>query len=389
MRGDRGFSLVEVIIATGITLTVIAGVFAMVHPAYGAFDTGLEVADMQQRLRVTMDALTRDLTMAGAGAYAAGHSGPLVHYFAPVMPFRRDQFGGDPPGSFRSDIVTLVSVPSTAAQTTLSADLMAPELTLQVSAGPACSPGINLCGFAPGMTILVFDAAGSADVFTIAAVDEATAQVTLDSWPARSGSTIYRRGATVVEARVHIYYLKADALSQTFQLMHADGSSRAGVPVVDHVVGLAFEYDGEPQSPSLTASGETSYGPAPPKLEATPTAYPPGENCAFRIDEASGLPVSRLPPLTTGTALTPLADALFRDGPWCPDEASAGRWDADLLRVRRVRVTVRVEAAPAALRGPAGALVANAGTSRGANRWVPDQEIRFQVAPRNMNLERE
>ena len=52
-------------------------------------------------------------------------------------------------------------------------------------------------------------------------------------------------------------------------------------------------------------------------------------------------------------------------------------------------VTIRVEAAPAALRGPAGVLFANGGTSRAASRWVPDQEIRFQVSPRNMNLERE
>ena len=51
----------------------------------------------------------------------------------------------------------------------------------------------------------------------------------------------------MVEARVHTYYLKADAASQTFQLMHADGSASPDVPVVDHVVSLAFQYDGEPR----------------------------------------------------------------------------------------------------------------------------------------------
>jgi hypothetical protein len=80
---------------------------------------------------------------------------------------------------------------------------------------------------------------------------------------------------------------------------------------------------------------------------------------------------------------------MLTDGPWCPDEANANRWDADLLRIRKVSVAVRIEAAPAALRGPASALFANGGTSRDVNRWVPDQEIRFQVSPRNMNLERE
>ena len=84
-----------------------------------------------------------------------------------------------------------------------------------------------------------------------------------------------------------------------------------------------------------------------------PTSYPSGENCAFRIDEASGLPVARLPALADGAALTPLTAAMLSDGPWCPDEANAKRWDADLLRIRKVGVTIRVEAAASALRGPA------------------------------------
>ena len=38
-------------------------------------------ADMQQRVRVAADTLTRDLAMAGAGAYMGGQQGPLIHYF--------------------------------------------------------------------------------------------------------------------------------------------------------------------------------------------------------------------------------------------------------------------------------------------------------------------
>jgi hypothetical protein len=83
-----------------------------------------------------------------------------------------------------------------------------------------------------------------------------------------------------------------------------------------------------------------------------------------------------------------LTAAQVADGPWCPDETNANRWDADLLRIRKVGVTIRVEAALAALRGPAGVLFTNGGSSRAANRWAPDQEIRFQVSPRNMNLGR-
>jgi prepilin-type N-terminal cleavage/methylation domain-containing protein len=386
---QRGFSFIELVVAMAILVAVTGAVFALVHPANREFDAKLEIADQQQRVRVAADTLTRDLTMAGAGAYIDGHVGPLIHYFAPVMPFQWRTSGGDPPGTFRTDAITLVSVPSTAAQTRLAADLTASEPTLRAVPGSSCPAGTNLCGFAPGMTVLVFDDTGSAGLFTIAAVEDAVAEMTLTAWPAGSETTIYRRGANVVEASVNVYYLKTDVASQTYQLMHSDGSSNPDVPVLDHVVGLSFQYDGEPRAPILTPAGDTSYGPAPPESSTRPTAYPAGENCAFRIDEASGLPAPRLPALAAGTALTPLAAATLTDGPWCPDEANANRWDADLLRIRKIGVTVRIEAAQAALRGPASALFRNGGSSRDVNRWVPDQEVRFQVSPRNMNLDRE
>ena len=389
MARQQGFSLIELAIATAVMLAMAGAVFALVHPSNREFDSRLEIADQQQRVRVAVDTLTRDLTMAGAGAYIGAHLGPLIHYIAPVLPFQWRARGGDPPGTFRQDAITLVSIPATAAQTTLAADLMASEFTLRATGGPGCPAGINLCGFAAGMTVLVFDATGNAGLFTIGAVEDALAEMALTAWPAGSETTIYRRGASVVEARVHAYYLKADAAAQTFQLMHSDGSANPDVPVLDHVVGLAFQYDGDPRPPIVTETGGTSYGPAPPESSTHPTAYPVGENCAFRLDETSGLPVSRLPALAGGTALTPLPAATLTDGPWCPDETNANRWDADLLRIRKIGVTVRIEAAPAALRGPASTLFANGGTSRDVNRWVPDREIRFQVSPRNMNLERE
>ena len=80
--------------------------------------------------------------------------------------------------------------------------------------------------------------------------------------------------------------------------------------------------------------------------------------------------------------------ARLSDGPWCPDAFSLNRYDADLLRVRRIAVTLRVETPLSALRGPASVLFARGGTSRTAIGWVPDQEVRFDVAPRNLNLGR-
>lgn len=379
-----GFSLVEVLIAMALTTTLLACVFALMNPAEGAFASQPEVADVQQRLRVAIDRLTGDLARAGAGADVAGRTGPLIHFFAPLLPFREDLSGNHGIGAMTTDAVTALEVPLTAAQTTLATDLLAGDLTARAVPQHGCPAGNNLCGFSPGLSVAVYDDTGNFAVFTVAAVADASAEITLTPRLEDSHAVSYRSGSNIVEVRVHSFSLKSNAQTQTFQLMQSDGSAGATVPVVDHVVSLAFDYFGEPKPPSLT-TGVTSYGQAPPAAGVQTTAYPAGENCTFQRDPISGEPSSRLPPLAAGVGLVALTAAQLTDGPWCPDEANANRWDADLLRIRTIVITVRVEAALAALRGPAGVLFANAGSSHSANRWLPDQEIQLRVSPRNMN----
>ena len=98
---------------------------------------------------------------------------------------------------------------------------------------------------------------------------------------------------------------------------------------------------------------------------------------------------SRLPPLGVSGSLVEIPPAHMTDGPWCPDAGARNRFDADLLRIRRVRFTLRVQAALPSLRGPAGALFANGGFARGAGRSVPDLEVTLDVTPRNVKLEPE
>jgi hypothetical protein len=56
--------------------------------------------------------------------------------------------------------------------------------------------------------------------------------------------------------------------------------------------------------------------------------------------------------------------------------------------VRQVRITLRVQVSKTLLRGPAGVLFRHAGTSQGGAGFVTDKEVRFDVAPRNLNLGR-
>ena len=72
------------------------------------------------------------------------------------------------------------------------------------------------------------------------------------------------------------------------------------------------------------------------------------------------------------------------DGPWCPDAASTYRFDADLFRVRRIDVLVRVQASMPRFRGMNPLMFANPGTALAPLWLVPDQEVRLSVTPRNL-----
>ena len=109
------------------------------------------------------------------------------------------------------------------------------------------------------------------------------------------------------------YYLRS-AAPGTFQLMQYDGGL-SDLPMLDHVVRLSFDY----------------FGPA-----------------------ASDGPLVRLEPAT------------LVDGPWMEDAAHR-TFDADLLRVREIRASLRLESTDPWLR-----------------RLVPDEEIVLHIAMRNI-----
>jgi len=387
MRRDQGFSLIELLVAMTVMLSVTAAVFSLMNPAQGSFATQPEVSDMQQRLRVGTDTLYKDLVMTGNGAYQGALSGSLLYAFTPVMPFRQGTLNDDPPGTFKDDTITLMYVPPTYAQTSLAS--RGPSLNsveIGVTAEPGCPAADQLCGFKEGMTVLMYDDSGNFDIFTITNVQEAALHL-----QHRNDRLTYEDYAVkttkIVQANFFEYYLSA----ATNQLMFYDGSGAPDVPVVDNVVGLKFEYYGDPQPPLVRNSASpwlTTYGPAPKAIAPPSSTWGNDENCVFAPNGGIA-PTAKLPILgAANSALVQLSAAQLTDGPWCPSATNVNRWDADLLRIRKIGVTLRVQAALASLRGPASALFTKAGTSRSGTKWVPDQEIHFMVSPRNLNLGR-
>jgi type II secretory pathway pseudopilin PulG len=420
LSSHRGFTLIEALAATTIMVIVTAGIFRVVNPSAGVFGMQPEVADLQQRLRVAVSQLRHDLLNAGAGSYSGLNdttthqtARSLANYFAPLLPYVQSSGSNDDgQGKFFSTRITIIYVPSTAAQTSLKTDMTSPDSRIQVNQESGCpfTPGTTevadpLCGFhaaAAGADdatqAVIYDGSGAFDEFVVTAVDESGGHLDFQHLQQGTFSQSYKVPSRISEVKSRSYFLKTD----TNQLMQDDGLGTT-VPVLDNVAGLSFEYYGDPLPPIFVASGpgdlSTTYGPAPPGLDAaTPIAgWPPGENCVWAIHETTRgrAYASRL--LAMGDedgALVPLPAATLTDGPWCPNASNSNRYDADLLRIRKIRVTVRVQTGNRALRGSGSlaigpdALFVNGGTARSLSNTVFDQAIRFDVSPRNLNLGR-
>lgn len=388
-RSESGFTLIEMLVSVTIMLLVTGAVFQIMNPSQGMFQTQPEVADVQQRLRVGTDTLTHDLMMAGAGTYAGTLAGTLAGFFAPIQPSRQGNVAAydDGPGVFKTDTITIFYVPTTSSQTTISQAMPNTSAELKVTPEPVCPGGANLCGFQEGMNVIIYDNTGSYDTFTITHVQDQAAHLQHNQQGDLSKK--YDIGAKVVQIQTHIYFYDAAAR----QLKHYDGFQTV-TPVLDNVVGVNFEYYGDPNPPVLKRPGTdqtVTYGPQPPALGVVQNGWPAGENCTIQMN--GGQQVPRLAALgAPNGGLVPMTAANLTDGPWCPDATNNNRFDADLLRIRKIRVTLRVQTGVAALRGPLtngpDAMFVNAGTSVDGYHRVPDQQIRFDISPRNMNLGR-
>lgn len=357
-RSDRGFSLVELAVSMALVLVVTTAALSIVGPGTTTGRTQPEVADLQQRARAGGDQIARDLYRAGAGVYLGPAVGPLRRFFAPVVPRRMGLMNADAYTAARSDAVTIVHVPDTFAQTVLQDPLPSAAADLRVALMPNCPPASGLCGLAVGSSIVIFDAEGHFDFFTL--TDAIGNAGRLRQWQQSQPSHSYQPGAVVAEARMHSYYFDAPDR----QLRHFDGYL-TDMPVVDNVVGLSFTYFGDPLPPRA---------PKPP---------PGVANCLY---DATGAPMPGLAALPSqGSSDVELPLSLFRDGPWCGD--GENRFDADLLRVAKVRVNLRLQVGNEMLRGRTSDFVV-AGRSLSAPRSLSDYSVQLDVAPRNLGWDR-
>jgi len=355
-RDDAGFSLVESLVATVLMLVVTGAIFGYVAPSTTMSRAQPEAMDMQQRARIGTDMLFRDLFMAGAGVYAGPQTGALTNFFAPIIPRKMGMTGADAYNVARTDAVTISYIPNTYSQTTIRQAMPITSAELKVEDIANCPKHDQLCGFEEGMQVLVFDNQGHFDFFTITEVQDDAAHL---QHRGQGLSYAYQPGAIVTQSEAHTYYY--DAVNR--QLRHYDGYL-SDKSVVDNVVGVTFEYFGDPNPPTT---------PKPPLGTA---------NCLY---DTGGNLVAGAVLTTDGGSLARLPIAMFADGPWCG--ANDNRFDADLMRVKKVRATLRVQASASSLRAKGSDYVVE-GTSTSAHAALRDFTLTFDVSPRNMNLGR-
>jgi prepilin-type N-terminal cleavage/methylation domain-containing protein len=385
----KGFTLIELLVALTIALIVAAGVVKLADDARTFFLVQPEVMDVTQRARVGVDLLTGELTNAGAGASLGTDAGPLIRWMPPIIPARYQGSGSgsgsgssssssggggggggggtgafDAAGQVFSDRLTIITAAEDVPLVPVRGAMAGAAASLPIGGSPGCPAGDALCGFRAGQRIAVFDRTAAFDLATVRtpvalpspSAPFGSADLLLDA-PPLAKAFREEDDARVVRVRVVSYY--HDAVRN--QLRRATGP-RADAPVLDDVVGLSFRYFGERAPPS---------SPRPP---------PGAANCLFDVDGAPALGV-RAPDDGDQVELTA---ALLTDGPWCGAGASAGAvFDADLYRVRRIRVTLRIQANPAWARGRDPNLFRRPGTGTAPRLLVPDYVITFDVSPRN------
>ena len=225
---NRGFSLVELLVAMTICAVISASVAAVVPSARAAFERMPAELDLQQRGRTAVDTIAQAIRTAGSTVVASEELGPLAGLVPAVIPFELDSSGT------RFLRLKVIAPRSNAAQGILAQHQAGPAGDLVLS--PTRCPAVPVvCGFIRDTTVVIADGSGRFEVFTIASADAATGRLR----PGRSLVPPYAAGSIVVE--VDVYTFQLDAQPDGSHALVRVTAAGAVQPIADRVTTLHFE----------------------------------------------------------------------------------------------------------------------------------------------------
>ena len=306
----QGFTLLECLVALVLLVLLTAVLFPLVARGASLARLSPEMADLDQRMRVVDALLHRVLESAGAGSTSAALTPTFAGRVPGVFPALRGVLGGDAPDAAFSDRLTVLVGEAAGWDVALASSMVSASSPLFLLVGPPCPVADARCGFRSGDTAVVNDRLGNFDLLRITG---ATGPV-LAYQPATL-TRVYQVTEDTRVVRASLRQLRFDAPKG--QLRLGDGLGYEA-PVMDGVTGLEVAFHG---------------------VAEPPTGVKPPAGSASCLVNADGSP--RLPSLPGGAGgLVALPLATFTDGPFCGSGAMA--YDADLFRVRRVLVRVRI-----------------------------------------------
>ncbi len=337
---SRGFSLVELLIAATVSALLAAALVGALAPARAAFDAAPASVELQQRSRVGFEFLASALRSAGVSELGHRELSIAGNFVPAVIPAVASGSG------VAFSEVEVFGLVASGARGVLDQDQATPGAPLRLSPGRGCLRTPDVCGFTVGMVAVIGDGQGRFDVFEIASTNSAAMSLT----PLRPLSAAYGRDTQLFEAAAFRFWL-AQQPDGTKSLVRASSTSGAQ-PIVDGITDLSVSLWGEAAAPQMTwdgTGGRSSYGPGPPgpAFRDAQGAWPDGESCTAIRDPLG--PRSRLIDLGAPGTLVPLERSDVGDGPWCAGGA-LGSYDADLIRLRRVDISLTLESLAPAMR---------------------------------------
>ena len=237
MNRQQGYTVVELLMAAAVMLTVLAGVTTLLHDALIGVPVLEEAGDLHQRTRVAAEAIDTAVRNAGTG----GPFGRLADYVAAVLPRRAD----DGPAVAVPDALTVFYVPPNGAISQLVAPLDPTATIALIEAVSGCPALTTACGFNANTRAIVFEENGRSAIVSIDAIGPAMLSIS-DVAGGRPGT--FASGSHVAEVSTVTFYLDGAAR----QLRRLVGS--ATFPLADNVTALRFEYVDQSLTPlPLTA----------------------------------------------------------------------------------------------------------------------------------------
>lgn len=187
LRTERGFTLVELLIAMGMLAGVIAAIFALYNMQHRTTVIEEDVVEVQQSMRTALDSISADVMMAGF--MLPGGVNPL-----------NAAGTGNGTGLNATDTMMINTASASGAVIRTDADTTA-AVVASTPITFAVPSGMQLSNFAVGDVVRILDVGEKSQLantyFTVSAINAAGPSISLS--PAASGAaTTFKKGSVIV-----------------------------------------------------------------------------------------------------------------------------------------------------------------------------------------------